>query len=56
MVKFPRHDIAYYLDTAAELAEQVAACADQIDRDRQLPADLAGEFADKGFFRFLLPR
>ena len=56
MVKFPRHDIAYYLDTAAELAEQVAACADQIDRDRQLPADLAGEFADKGFFRLLLPR
>ena len=56
MTKFPQHDLEYYFDTAHELAEQVAAQADQIDDERQIPAELAGQIADKGFFRLLLPR
>ncbi len=56
MTRFPQHDIEYYIDTAGELAERVAAHADQIDSERQIPAKLATEFADKGFFRLLLPR
>ncbi|MCH8892287.1 MAG: acyl-CoA dehydrogenase family protein [Chloroflexi bacterium] len=56
MTKFPQHDLEYYFDTAHELAERVAAQADQIDDERQIPAELAGQIADKGFFRLLLPR
>jgi len=55
-VESPQHDLQYYLDTAAELAEKVVDYADQIDRDRQLPLELSNEFADKGFFRLLLPK
>ena len=51
-----QHDLEYYLDTAHELAERVAAQANQIDSERQIPAELAGQIADKGFFRLLLPR
>lgn len=50
------HDIEYYLEAARELAGKVAATADRIDGDRQLPSELAGEMADRGFFRLLLPR
>ena len=56
MTKFPQHDIECYIDTARKLAERVAAQADQIDSERQIPAKLAAEFADQGFFRLLLPR
>ena len=56
MTKFPQHDIEYFVATAGDLAKQVAAQADQIDCDRQIPAELARELADKGFFRMLLPR
>jgi alkylation response protein AidB-like acyl-CoA dehydrogenase len=49
-------DVEYYLDAARELAVRVAAEADRIDADRQIPAELAAELADKGFFRLLLPR
>ena len=56
MIEFPQRDIEYYFDTAGKLAQQVAAHADQIDSERQFPAELAGEIADKGFFRLLLPR
>lgn len=51
-----RHDVASYLDTARQLAAHVAASADRIDRERQLPPELAGEIADQGFFRLLMPR
>lgn len=51
-----QHDIEHYLSTARELAEHVAVNADRIDSDRQLPAELAAELADKGFFRLLMPR
>ncbi len=50
------HDIEYYLEAARELAGKVAAVADRIDDDRQIPAELAEEMADRGFFRLLLPR
>lgn len=50
------HDIAHYLPLADDFARQVAAAADRIDADRQLPADLAAAMADAGFFRLLLPR
>ena len=53
---FPQHDLNYYFDTAHELAEKVAANADQIDIDRQIPTELTNELADKGFFRLLLPK
>ena len=49
-------DIEYYLEAARELAGKVAAAADRIDDDRQLPPELAEELADLGFFRLLLPR
>lgn len=52
----PQQNIEYYMDTACKLAERVAACADEADRERQIPAELAHEIADKGFFRLLLPR
>ena len=51
-----RHNIDYYLEAARELATRVAAATDSIDRERQLPSELAGELADKGFFRLLVPR
>ena len=50
-----QYNLEYYFDTAHELAEKVAAKADQIDEQRQIPAELAAEFADKGFFRLLQP-
>ena len=50
-----QHDIGYFLDTARELADRVAANADRIDCERQIPSELAGEIADKGFFRLLVP-
>ena len=50
------HDLEYYFDTAQELAERVAAQADRIDSERQIPAELAGQMADKGFFRLMLPK
>jgi alkylation response protein AidB-like acyl-CoA dehydrogenase len=56
MTQFPQHDLEYYLDTAYELAERAAAQADQIDEERQIPPELAGDIADKGFFRLLLPK
>ena len=52
----PRHDIGYLLDTAHDLAGRVAANADRIDCERQIPSELAEAIADKGFFRLLVPR
>ena len=51
-----KHDIDHYLRLAGPLAEQVASLADHIDRDRQMPAELANNLADAGFFRLLLPQ
>ena len=50
-----QYSLEYYFDAAHELADKVAAKADQIDDQRQIPAELAAELADKGFFRLLQP-
>ncbi len=49
-------DIDHYLAAAPPLVERVADAADAIDAERQIPADLAADLADAGFFRLLLPR
>ena len=49
-------DIAHYLAAAPPFVQRVADAADQIDAERQIPADLAVDLADAGFFRLLLPR
>ena len=51
-----QHNIDYYLDAARALATHVAAATDRIDREREIPSELAGELGDKGFFRLLVPR
>ena len=48
--------VGTYLDAARELAPRIAAAADQIERDRELPRELAHEIAGKGFFRMLVPK
>ena len=50
------YDIAQYLEVAHTLAASVAEAADRIDREREIPPELAGEIADKGFFKLLVPR
>ncbi len=50
-----RTDISYYLETARELASSVAAAADDIEREREIPPALAAGIADRGFFRLLVP-
>ena len=45
-----------YLENARPLVEQTVEAADQIDRDRQMPGELANALADGGFFRLLLPK
>jgi alkylation response protein AidB-like acyl-CoA dehydrogenase len=44
------------LERARELAPTLAAAADQIERERRLPAPLVQALHDGGFFRLLLPR
>lgn len=51
-----QHNISNYLKAARELAERVADNADRIDRECRIPPELAGEMAERGFFRLLLPR
>jgi alkylation response protein AidB-like acyl-CoA dehydrogenase len=46
---------AEYIERARQLAEQVSKRADEIDDIRRIPADLAGEMADAGMFRLLIP-
>jgi len=38
------------------LAPTIEACAEQIDRERRLPAELIGALQEAGLFRLLLPR
>ncbi|MCH8816983.1 MAG: acyl-CoA dehydrogenase family protein, partial [Chloroflexi bacterium] len=49
-------DSAEYIDSARRLAHKVAEHADEIDTERRIPADLAGELADAGLFRLLVPK
>ena len=50
------YDLAHYLKAARPFVEGVATAADRIDAERQMPGALAGDMADAGFFRLLLPR
>jgi alkylation response protein AidB-like acyl-CoA dehydrogenase len=50
------NNIAHYLDAAGPFVARVDEAADWIDAERQMPPDLAGDMADAGFFRLLLPR
>ena len=45
-----------YLTAARALAPRIATAVDEIDRERELPDELFAEFADKRFFRLLVPR
>ena len=51
-----QRDTDYYIDTARRLAELVAANADAVNEQRQIPTDVANAIADAGFFRLLMPR
>ena len=51
-----RHSIGYYLEASRALATRVADATDRIDLEREIPSELAGDLADKGFFRLLVPR
>lgn len=42
--------------SARTLAAKVADAADAIDEERRIPAELAGEMADAGLFRLLVPK
>ena len=53
---FTQNNPSSYLTTARQLASRVAAAADDIDRERELPDALFTELADKGFFCLLVPR
>ena len=52
----PTTDLPRCLPAARRFAQQVAAAADRIDAERQMPPELAADMADAGFFRLLLPR
>ena len=45
-----------YIDLARQLAANVSDRADEIEELRRIPADLAGELADAGMFRLLVPK
>ena len=49
-------DATEYIDRARQLALRVAERADEIDETREIPADLAGDLADAGLFRLLVPK
>lgn len=51
-----QHDTEHYLETARDLAAQVAPHVSRIEADRQFPSDLSEAIADQGFFRLLIPR
>ena len=51
-----QRDTDYYIDTARRLAELVAANADAVNEQRQIPTRVANAVADAGFFRLLMPR
>ena len=44
------------LERAHALVPEIIACADQIDRDRELPASLVDALIEQGLFRLLVPK
>jgi alkylation response protein AidB-like acyl-CoA dehydrogenase len=49
-------DSTEFLERARKFAGTVAERADEIDEGRRIPADLAGDMADAGMFRLLVPK
>jgi len=49
-------DSTEYTERARQLAVRVAERADEIDEGRRIPVDLAGDLADAGLFRLLVPK
>ncbi|MBT3943820.1 MAG: hypothetical protein HOC77_05815 [Chloroflexi bacterium] len=49
-------DSAEYIEKARHFADQAASRVEEIDEGRRIPADLAGEMADAGLFRILVPK
>src|SRR5215472_737909 len=45
-----------YLQRARELAPELAAAADEIERRRELPEPVVNALVERGLFRLLLPR
>ena len=44
------------LEVAQEMRAGIRACADQIEKDRELPRPLFEALAAAGFFKLLIPR
>ena len=44
------------IDAAQEMAPAIRSCADQIEKDRELPRPLFESLAAAGFFKLLIPR
>src|SRR5271154_596912 len=52
----PPDGVIDHVGRAQALAPRVAAAADEIERERRLPAPLRAAMMDAGLFRLLLPR
>ena len=52
----PAESAVDYLDRARALLPRIAASADEIERERRLPASLVSGLIEAGLFRMLLPR
>jgi alkylation response protein AidB-like acyl-CoA dehydrogenase len=50
------NDPGDYLARIREIAPDLAAAGDEIDRRRELPAAIVAALVDRGLFRLLLPR
>src|ERR1700693_2779605 len=50
------HDIPDYVGRARSLGPLFAAAADEIERNRELPASVLSALIDNGLFRLLQPR
>jgi indole-3-acetate monooxygenase len=53
-MKFP--ESTEYLERSHKFAAEVAERADEIDKERRIPADLAADMANADMFRLLVPR
>ncbi|HEV8679050.1 MAG TPA: acyl-CoA dehydrogenase family protein [Stellaceae bacterium] len=50
------HDGPDYVACARSLGPRLAAAADEIERNRELPASIVSALIDNGLFRLLQPR